>query len=95
MGYCKRCGTLIDESSEFCPQCGAPQQEDGQAAQTNQSSQNVQHNHECCCTEQSGKEKLLNIPKRLGALLFPSQSFCCYVSRTPARLNMLRLFTQN
>ena len=51
MGYCKRCGTLIDESSEFCPQCGAPQQEDGQAAQTNQSSQNVQHNHECCCTE--------------------------------------------
>ena len=61
MGYCKRCGTLIDESSEFCPQCGAPQQEDGQAAQTNQSSQNVQHNHECCCTEQSGKEKLFNI----------------------------------
>ena len=71
MGYCKRCGTLIDESSEFCPQCGAPQQEDGQAAQTNQSSQNVQHNHECCCTEQSGKEKLLNIPKKAWRIIIP------------------------
>ena len=71
MGYCKRCGTLIDESSEFCPQCGAPQQEDGQAAQTNQSSQNVQHNHECCCTEQSGKEKLFNIPKKAWHIIIP------------------------
>ena len=71
MGYCKRCGTLIDESSEFCPQCGAPQQEDGQAAQTNQSSQNVQHNHECCCTEQSGKEKLFNIPKKAWRIIIP------------------------
>ena len=94
MGYCKRCGTLIDESSEFCPQCGAPQQEDGQAAQIKAArTSNIIMN--VVVRNNQVKKSYSTFLKRLGALLFPSQSFCCYVSRTPARLNMLRLFTQN
>lgn len=25
MPYCRNCGTIVDDDSRFCPECGAPQ----------------------------------------------------------------------